>query len=218
MLLDPLELELRPLLRGEIDPRVIVEYGLPAYKRYQLGRQPYVVRRIRKLWSQVARSRLVQAEDYLCLGTFQETETYRFLEQLWQSDLDYRNVDRYREFTRRIAEGETIKLRSKRRRMSSAADLDAYFADYVDLLRSMREKGYVATGASDRIMIMIDRRGGIMKETKGRHRLAAAQIAGVRSVPVKISHVHAAWVDAQEGTGKLDKTRKAIERALAAAG
>lgn len=217
LLRDPVERELAPLLRAEIDPVAIVEYGLPAYKKYQLRPGSLLVRRIRKLLSQPARSRLVQSGDYIRLGTFRETETYRFLEQLWQANLDYRAVDRYGEFVRRIACGETIHLRSKRRRMADAAELDDYFTEYVALLSSMREKGYVATSARDRIMIMIDRRGGIMKETKGRHRLAAAQIAGVRAVPVKISHVHAAWVDAQEGSSRVEKTARAIERALAAA-
>lgn len=216
LLRDPLERELAPLLRGEIDPRAIVEYGIPAYKRYQLSSQPLLVRRIRKLLSQPARSRLVQHDDYIRLGTFQETETWRFLDQLWRANLDFRSVDRYHEFARRIAGGETIVLRSKRRRMSNATELDAYFADYVELMNSMREKGYVATGASDRIMIMIDHRGGIMKETKGRHRLAAAQIAGVRTVPIRISHVHAAWVEAQDGATHAEKVRRAIERAVAA--
>jgi hypothetical protein len=217
LLRDPLERELASLLRRDIDPRAIVEYGIPAYKRYQLSRQPLFVRRIRKLLSQPARSRLIQTGDYLRLGTFQETETWRFLDQLWRADLDFRAVDRYHEFARRIGAGETIVLRSKRRRMANTKELDAYFADYVDLMRSMSEKGYVATGASDRIMIMIDHHGGIMKETKGRHRLAAAQIAGVRSVPVRISHVHAAWVQAQDGASLLEKTRQAIERAIEAA-
>ena len=63
LLRDPLERELAPLLRRDIDPRAIVEYGIPAYKRYQLSRQPFVVRRVRKLLSQPARSRLVQPED-----------------------------------------------------------------------------------------------------------------------------------------------------------
>jgi hypothetical protein len=216
ILRDPLERDLAPLLRSEVDPRAIVEYGLPAYKRYQLRSQPKLARRVRKLLSQAARSRLVQREDYIRLGTFSDTETYRFLDQLWRANLEFREADRYGEFASRIAGGETIHLPSKRRRMSTLAELDAYFADYVDLMRSMQEKGYVATGANDRIMIMIDGRGGIMKETKGRHRLAAAQIAGVRSVPVKVSHVHAAWVDAQEGTSHLQKTRQAIERSLAA--
>jgi hypothetical protein len=218
LLRDPLERELAPLLRRDIDPRAIVEYGIPAYKRYQLSGQPLLVRRVRKLLSQTARSRLVQSGDYLRLGTFQETETWRFLDQLWRANLDFRSVDRYREFSRRIAAGETIVLRSKRRRMSSISELEAYFAEYVDLMRSMSEKGYIATGASDRIMIMIDHHGGIMKETKGRHRLAAAQIAGVASVPVKISHVHAAWVEAQDGANRIEKTRQAIERAIEAAG
>jgi hypothetical protein len=217
MLRDPLERELAALLRPDIDPLAIVEYGIPAYKRYQLSRQPLLVRRVRKLMSQPARSRLVQADDYIRLGTFRETETWRFLDELWRADLDFRSVSRYHDFARRIAAGETIVLRSKRRRMATTSELDAYFADYVDLLRSMHERGYVATGASDRIMIMIDRHGGIMKETKGRHRLAAAQIVGVRSVPVKISHVHAAWVDAQEGASPLERTARAIERAIAVA-
>jgi hypothetical protein len=216
LLRDPLERELAPLLRCEIDPCAIVEYGIPAYKRYQLSSQPLLVRRLRKLVSQPARSRLVQHDDYIRLGTFRETETWRFLDQLWRADLDFRSVDRYHEFAGRIAGGETIVLRSKRRRMSNNAELDAYFADYVELMRSMRENGYVATGASDRIMIMIDHRGGIMKETKGRHRLAAAQIAGVRTVPIRISHVHVAWVEAQDGATRAEKTRRAIERAVAA--
>jgi len=78
----------------------------------------------------------------------------------------------------------------------------------------MAELGYVATGASHRIKILIDRNGDILEETKGRHRLAAAQIVGVASVPMQISHVHATWVDAQSGPLHLERTRRAIERAL----
>lgn len=202
------------MLRSEIDPRAIVAYGLPAYKQYQLRPMGWTQRRIRKLWSQRSRARLVQDRDYLRLGTFQETETYRFLAELQRENLDWRRVERYREFRRRIEAGEVVHLRSKRRRMTTVAELEPYFEEYAGLLRSMSERGYVATGASDRIMILIDGSGGILKETKGRHRLAAAQLAGVRSVPIRISHVHARWVAAQPGATPVERVRTAIERAL----
>lgn len=211
---DPLEVELGPVLRTEIDPRAIVDYGLPAYKDYQLRRLGRAERRIRKMLSQRSRARLVQERDYLRLGTFRETETWRFLAELDEANLDWRCVARYRDFRQRIEAGEVVHLRSKRQRMTTVADLEPYFEQYATLLRSMREHGYVATSARDRITILIDARGGIMKETKGRHRLAAAQIVGVPSVPVRISHVHAGWVTAQPGVTRAERTRRAIERAL----
>jgi hypothetical protein len=173
---DPLKVELAALLHTRVDPRRIAAYGLPAYKSYQLRRQSPIARCMCKFLSQRSRARLVQDPDYLRLGAFQETETYRFLAQLWQADLDWRRVDRYQEFRRLIESGEVLHLRSKRRRITTAADLDVYFEQYASLLRSMAQLGYVATGASDRITILIDRNGDILKETKGRHRLEAAQI------------------------------------------
>ncbi len=202
------------MLRTGIDPRSIVAYGLPAYKGYQLRRLGRMQRRLHKLASQRSRARLVQDRAYLRLGTFQETETYRFLSELQQADLDWRQVERYREFRRRIEAGGVVHLPSKRRRMATVADLDPYFREYADLLRSMARDGYVAASARDRIMILIDGDGGILKETKGRHRLAAAQIVGVPSVPVRISHVHADWVALQPGATPAERVRLAIQRAL----
>lgn len=218
---DHLKRRLAPLLSLDIDPRAIVAYGLPAYKSYQFRKEPRLVRRLRKLAARPRRRRLVQRDDYILLGTFDETETWRFLDELWRSGLEYRRTERFRDFARRIEAGEAVTLHSKRRHMTSLDDLAPYFEEYVRLLESMRDHGYLATGARDRITVMIDRDGGILKETKGRHRLAAAQIVGAPSVPVRVSHVHAAWVDAQAaaapaGTTAEDLVRRAVERALEA--
>ncbi|MCA1807087.1 MAG: hypothetical protein LC687_04470 [Actinobacteria bacterium] len=214
---------LEPMLQAEIPPSAIVHYGLPAYKKYQFRKDGLFLKRLRKLAAVPRRRRLIQHEDYIRLGTFQEMETWRFLDELWRAGLDYRQVDRYREFSRRLGRGEVIRLPSKRRRITSSAELDAYFEDYVLLLVSMRDHGYLAGKSKDRITILIDRDGSILKETKGRHRLAAAQVVGAPSVPVRISHVHAAWVDAQAGTGgpslsRMEMTRRAIARTLASVG
>lgn len=211
------------MLQAEIPPSAIVHYGLPAYKKYQFGKGGLFLKRLRKLAAVPKRRRLIQHEDYIRLGTFREMETWRFLDELWRAGLDWRQVERYREFSQRLARGEVIRLPSKRLRIASSAELDAYFEDYVRLLESMRDHGYLAGKSKDRITILIDRDGSILKETKGRHRLAAAQVVGAPSVPVRISHVHAAWVDAQAPAGgpalsRLELTRRAIASTLAALG
>jgi hypothetical protein len=213
---DHFQRELAPLIHCELDPAAIEFYGLPAYKSYHLRKHGQLLKRCRKLLAKRKRRRFLQEEDYIRLGRFRETETYRFLEELWAAGLDYRQVTRYRDFVKRLESGNAIRLRSKRRRMESVADLDDYFQDYVQLLQSMQARGYIATTATDRITIMIDRDGGILKETKGRHRLAAAQIVGAPWVPVRISHVHTAWVAAQ-GCGatqeqRLELARRALEK------
>jgi hypothetical protein len=202
------------LLRWDIDPAVLDAYGLPAYKRYQFREEPRLVRRLRKLASRPKRRRLLQSEDFLRIGSFRETETYRFLAELDAAAMDWRRTRRYGEYAARIARGEAVRLHSKRKHMAVEADLDDYFREYVDLLTSMRERGYLATGSKDRITVMIDRDGSLFKETKGRHRLAAAMIARAKSVPVRISHVHAAWVEAQRAMSPQASREQHIEAAI----
>ncbi len=71
---------------------------------------------------------------------------------------------------------------------------------YVNVSRSMKKNGYLPEKSKDSIRVMIGRNGQIIKEGKGRHRLAIAKLLSIDKVIVKITHIHPKWLEKQQKT------------------
>ena len=108
-----------------------------------------------------------------------------FLKELWDNDYDYLKTQRYKEFSDKIAAGQEINMPVKGYRIKTQKELESYFLDYIKLLKSMKEYGYLEEKGKDDLLVIIGPQGELIKTSKGRHRLAAAQITGIKSIPVK---------------------------------
>ncbi len=146
---------------------------------------------------------------------FTEHEKYIFLKELWDSGYDFTQTTRYQKFIKQLDAGETISMPVKGYTIADANDLSSYFQDYVDLLKSMSNSGYLPEKSRQELLIIIGPCGELIKTSKGRHRLAAARIAGVPVIPVKVRHIHADWINKnQPETGRGLTLEKKIITAL----
>ncbi len=80
-----------------------------------------------------------------------------------------------------------------RRTFSGEAPLFEYFEGICTLLQSMAKDGYDLNKAGP-ISLAIGRDGTLIKEKHGHHRLAAAQLLGLDTVPFAIMTVHTRWL------------------------
>jgi len=62
----------------------------------------------------------------------------------------------------------------------------------------MSTEGFLVQKSTDELLVIIGEKGELIKTSKGRHRLAAAQIAKVDRIPVKVRHIHQSWVEKQK--------------------
>ena len=131
----------------------------------------------------------------LKLKPFSEHEKYIFIKELWDNDFDYTRTVRYKRFNEMLERGKTISMPVKGYVIADARKLTAYFQDYVDLLKSMRTNGYLSDKSQEELQVIIGAKGELIKASKGRHRLAAAQITQIAVIPVRVRHIHADWIN-----------------------
>ncbi|EFI34026.1 hypothetical protein Dthio_PD1365 [Desulfonatronospira thiodismutans ASO3-1] len=144
---------------------------------------------------------------------FSEHFKYIFLKELWDNNLDYTCTKRFKLFKDRIDAGKEIVMPVKGYRLKNLEDLESYFQDYVRLLESMSAEGFLAQKSNDELLVIIGEKGELIKTSRGRHRLAAAQITGIESIPVRVRHIHQSWVEMQKA-GRAGKEGLAEDIAL----
>lgn len=194
---DRLRAELGAALHLQVSPSTIRDYALPDYVRLKrLGPKP--LRRLLgiDLFYRFVRSRapLVLPGDWDLHATpVAETPTHRFIAELVAAGYDYRATAAYARMIAEIDSGKAI--RHKKSIIDSRDKVEAHFAYYCGVCRSMAADGYRRESARDPLCVMIGRHGNIVKEEKGRHRLAVAQLVGVPMIPVWVRHVHPLWVE-----------------------
>lgn len=187
MLRDPLYDRLGDGLVIMVDPRAITMYAPVGSLRGKVEKKKPAAR----LVNMIHRRNLV-----LPTGWIMETRPFSalpasvFLSELWAAQGDYTQTARYRDIMADLDAGRIVRMESKGYTITSTSDAARYFEDYVALLRSMAAEGYVAGRAVDDMLVMVGRDRKLVKESRGRHRFAAAQVVGVPSVPVRISHIH----------------------------
>jgi hypothetical protein len=122
-----------------------------------------------------------------------ELPTYRDVEDYAAHGDDYRATRLYRWLKQSAEEGMPITARGivcdTEERM-----LDYYFR-YLDLFRSLRQRGYDYRG-EDEICFGLTADGGIVHMRRGTHRLASAHFLGLPFVTGYVTHVDPAWLAA----------------------
>lgn len=199
---DPIPAMLGDAALIRIDPARIVLYGeTPAERRKDGNKYLHAYYRSRE------RFILPGRWDLNC-GRFRDLERYQAVEELQRYDFDYTKCTRFRELMEQIRGGEVFSYKNKGLVLRSEADVHAYMRGHVDVCKSMRDFGYLLEKANDHICVMIGRDGDLIKEVRGRHRLAIAQVFGVPEVVILIRHVHPIWVRKQmERFGSLPLDR-----------
>jgi hypothetical protein len=139
---------------------------------------------------------------------FADSRKYIFMKELWDFDLDYRKTGWYSSLKQKIDKGKVIAMPVKGYHISNHQQLKDYCLDYVNLLQSMKNDGFIPDKGKDAIGVNIGPEGRLLKSSKGRHRLAAAQLVGVERVPVRVKCIHKKWVDSQQPGNRNDMTLK----------
>ena len=145
---------------------------------------------------------------------FNEYRKFIFMQQLWNADFDYSKTDWYAVLRQKIDKGQTVVMPVKGYHISNHEQLDRYCLDYVSLLKSMHQDGYLPEKGKDELGVIIGPDGELIKSSKGRHRLAAAQITGVKEIPVRVKHIHKQWVDSQKIRTRSMDTSQLVKLAL----
>lgn len=124
-----------------------------------------------------------QLDKYLKVKDLAEKND-RFRDSLWYQSLlaDLRNQG--------LARHKKIKMRDE-------AELDRFFTTYAcELVRSMREQGYLADRGARPVGVAVGRDGALLKTNAGDHRFFAARCLGVKPVPVRVKFIHPRWLKA----------------------
>jgi hypothetical protein len=200
---DPLRETLADALQIQVDPGSVRDYALPDYVRYKHVQMPWLHKWLKKnpVYPLIkGRAPLVLPGDWDQVSVpFTTTPVYAFLADLQACAFDYKNTHFYAALLSDLQAG---KLRSyKSLLLNSEQAIDQLFEGYVRVFKSMAAEGYKADKAVDPICVMVARDGRLIKEEKGRHRLAIAQLVGVERVPVLVRHIHPDWLRAVEGAG-----------------
>jgi len=106
---------------------------------------------------------------------------------------DFRNSRWYSEWVEALRrQGE---VRHKKIRMTSIDDLDHFFENYAcDMIRSLRDHGYLPERGSRLGGAAIARSGELLKTNAGDHRFFAARYLNVKPVPLQIRYIHPRWL------------------------
>jgi hypothetical protein len=189
---DPLEEELNEALLISVNPKRIALYGASVAERRKLG-NTYL-----RALDRRRRSRFILPGNWdLNCVPFRDIERYRFALELRRYRFDYTKCNRFLELMERIEAGEIVSYKNKGAVFRKAEDVHRYLQGHVEVCRSMIQFGYLPEKATDHICIMVGRNGELIKEVRGRHRLAIAQVFDVPLVVALVRHVHPLWVKSE---------------------
>ena len=199
---DPLRETLSEGLQIQVRPESVSGYGLPGYVQYKHVHASWLRPWLKKnpLYPLIkGRAPLVLPGDWdrACVPFF-TTPVYVFLADLQACAFEYKDTAFYRLLLTDLQAGKQRSYKSLL--LNSEQAIDQLFEGYVRVFKSMAAEGYQAEKAVDPICVMVARDGQLIKEEKGRHRLAIAQLVGVERVPVLVRHIHPDWLTAMGGT------------------
>lgn len=124
---------------------------------------------------------------------FNERGQYRRMLDLYQSLPDYHKSQTWHKAMKAVAEGKRFKF--KNYVASTEQEVERVFRErLVPLMHSMAEQGYRRDKDIDLPQFLIASDGTLIKSRIGRHRFAAARIAGVtEGFPCVINTIHREW-------------------------
>jgi hypothetical protein len=120
-----------------------------------------------------------------------ELPTYRDVEDFAAHGDDYRATRLYRWLKKSADEGVPVNARGVL--CDSEERIQEYYFAYLELFRSLQQRGYVYSG-KDEICFGITADGGIVHMRRGTHRLASAHFLGLPFVTGYVTHADPAWV------------------------
>ena len=143
--------------------------------------------------AQLKRRFLVPRLSSCELRSIAELPTYRDIEDFAAHGDDYRSTRLYRWLKKSADEGMPVNARGVL--CDSEQRIQEYYLAYLDLFRSLRQRGYVYSG-KDEICFGVTAEGGIVHMRRGTHRLASAHFLGLPFVTGYVTHVDPVWLDA----------------------
>ncbi|QOR39025.1 hypothetical protein HNO52_11225 [Billgrantia diversa] len=132
----------------------------------------------------------------------------RFIQDLWTQRLDLTASASYAELMSRLEKGLPRRLHHQGILLDSERRILAYLSRYLLYMEDMSCFGFKSDLGKDRLGVVLDRNGNIIKINKGLHRLAMARVVGLKRVTVRVRGVHQHWWEAHK-TGA--RGREAME-------
>ncbi len=124
---------------------------------------------------------------------FHDTERYRFLADIWEHRSDLTRSSRFQELTAMYRNKKPYSSYHKGVYLDTDSKVHRFLEIYLTFMKQLEQDGYNPSLAEDHIGIALDRKGHMVKINKGLHRLAMAQIVGLKKLPVCIRAVHRYW-------------------------
>lgn len=145
----------------------------------------------------------------------EDDPTYLRLRELSDYRADFRASSFYQEARARIEAGRPMGYKGEKIRTVQALD-ELVEEQLLGLIESMEAEGFRLKRWHDvksPIAVMIARDGSLLKKPNGRHRFAAARIAGLTRIPVKVNRVHRRWLE-RVGGGWYGRGARNLRAAL----
>lgn len=148
----------------------------------------------------------------------EEHSRYQLMQNVWQHRDDLHASETWHRLVERMNSGRAYARIPQGVSLDSHENIEMYLRGCVELVESMRRDGFREDLETDddEINVALDRNGRLVKTNSGRKRLAAARLAGIPTIPVRIAHVHADWWQQQESR-QGESADKRLRRALAEA-
>lgn len=144
-----------------------------------------------------------------------ETHRNRFINDIWRHRLDLTGSDNYAELTAQLERGQPLRLHHQGILLNSPERILSYLDQYRLYMEDMSCFGFKNELGKDRLGIVIDRDGGLIKSNKGLHRIAMAQTLGIQRATVTVRAIHQLWWQQQKGSATGSEAMKRISEALA---
>lgn len=144
--------------------------------------------------------------------SFKSIDRFVLMTDIWSNKADLRNSRRYAELADMIKRGRPYTEFNRNRMgiyLNTESKVLRYLEIYLEFMTQLQAHGYDSSLEKDPVCAAIDREGGLIKTSKGLHRLAMAQVLGMKSIPVRIRGVHREWWSKTAGN-ETDRNMKII--------
>ena len=143
-----------------------------------------------------------------------ETQRHRFIADIWQHRLDLTTSANYTKLIKHLEQGHPLSLHHQGILADTPERILEYLNQYRLYMEDMNCFGFKDGLGKDRLGVVIDRHGGLIKSNKGLHRIAIAQTLGIQRVTVRVRAVHQLWweqlTEGTTGKGAMSRAGDAI--------
>ena len=130
-----------------------------------------------------------------------ETSRQHFIDDIWYHRLDLSTSNNYARLLEKLEQGQPLSIHHQGILLNTPERISGYLDHYRLYMEDMSCFGFKAGLGKDRLGVVIDRHGGLIKSNKGLRRIAMAQTLGIQRVTVRVRAVHQQWWEQKtEGT------------------